>query len=185
MRRFQMPILTVLILVLAQVSVMKGQGTPLKSEPAVAKADPADDEKELIELDKKWVEAAEKHDTVYLDQFFTDDFMEASAASGGEVSNKANLFKKVHASERKVESITVDDIHVHLYGDFAILTDRTVFKGTIGGRDISGDYRVMRVFVRQQGRWRGAGAELCRMAPSAYTSVHAESDNLCPTCLTH
>jgi len=171
-----MPILTALIL------VALGQGTPLKSEPAVAKADPADDERELIKLDKKWVAAAEKLDTVYLDQFFTDDFIEASAGSGGEVSNKANLFKKVHAPERKVESITVYDIHVHLYGGFAILTDRTVFKGTIGGRDISGNYRVMRVFVKQQGRWRGAAAELCRMAPSAYTTVHAESDKSCPTC---
>src|ERR1700752_3758402 len=73
--------------------------------------------KELIELDKKWVEAAARHDTAYLNQLFTDDFFEASAGSGGEISNKQELFKKVTAPERKVDSITVDEIKVHLYGD--------------------------------------------------------------------
>jgi ketosteroid isomerase-like protein len=130
------------------------------------------DVKELIELDQKWVEAAAKHDTAYLNQLFTDDFFEASAGSGGEISNKQQLFKKVTAPERKVDSITVDDIKVHLYGDSALVTDRTIFKGSIGGRDVSGNYRVLRVFVKQQGRWRAAGAELCRMAPSVYTSIH-------------
>ena len=130
------------------------------------------DVKEITELDKKWVEAAAKHDTAYLAQLFTDDFFEASAGSGGEISTKEQLFKKVTAPERKVDSITVDQIKVHLYGDSALVTDRTIFKGTIGGRDVSGDYRVLRVFVRQGGRWRAAGAELCRMMPSVYTSIH-------------
>ena len=132
----------------------------------------ASDVKELIELDKKWVEAAAKHDTAYLNQLFTDDFFEASAGSGGEISNKQQLFKKVTAPERQVQSITVDQITVHLYGDSALVTDRTIFKGTIGGHNMTGNFRVLRVFVKQQGRWRAAGAELCRMAPSVYTSIH-------------
>ncbi len=125
--------------------------------------------KELTELDRKWVEAAAKHDTAYLNKLMTDDFFECSAGSGGEISNKQELFKKVNAPSRHVKSITVDEIHVHLYGDSALVTDRTNFIGSaIGAHNVSGYYRVLRVFVKQNGRWRAAGAELCHMAPSVY-----------------
>jgi len=125
--------------------------------------------KEITELDRKWVEAAAKHDTAYLNQLMTDDFFECSAGSGGEISNKQKLFKKVNAPTRHVKNITVDQIQVHLYGDTALVTDRTNFIGsTIGGHNVSGSYRVLRVFVKQNGRWRAAGAELCHMAPSVY-----------------
>lgn len=147
-------------------SVAMGQAAEASGQGSSGSA--AADVQELTKLDQQWVKAASEHDIAYLDHLFTDDFFEASAGSGGEISNKQQLFKKVNAPERKVDSITVDDIHVHLYGDFALLTDRTIFKGTIGGHDVSGNYRVLRVFVKQQGRWRAAGAELCRMMPSAY-----------------
>lgn len=124
--------------------------------------------KEITELDKKWVEAAAKHDTAYLDQLMTDDFFECSAGSGGEISNKQQLFKKVKSPVRKIKTLTVDQIRVHVYGDTAILTDRTNFIGTIGGHDMNAHFRVLRVFVKQDGRWRAAAAELCRMAPSVY-----------------
>lgn len=149
------PVLAALTLVL--VSKVRGQ-----------EGSAADDIREITKLDQEWVEAAAKKDTAYLDHLMTDDFFEASAGAGGEISNKQQLFKRVTAPERKVDSITADDIHVHLYGDSALVTDRTIFKGTIGGHDVSGNYRVLRVFVKQQGRWRAAGAELCRMMPSAY-----------------
>ncbi len=128
----------------------------------------SDTVKELIKLDQEWVAAGSKRDTAYLDQLFTDDFVESSAGSGGEISNKAELFKKITSPERKFLGGQLDDIHVHLYGDMAIVTDHTTAKGTIGGHNVSGDYRAMRFFVKQEGRWRAAGAAICRMEPSAY-----------------
>ncbi|MGH9359694.1 MAG: nuclear transport factor 2 family protein [Terriglobia bacterium] len=124
--------------------------------------------KEITELDRKWVEAAAKHDTAYLNQLMAPDFFECSAGSGGEISNKQELFRKVKSPERKIKTLTVDQIKVHVYGDTAILTDRTNFTGTIGGHDMNAHFRVLRVFVKQDGRWRAAAAELCHMAPSVY-----------------
>jgi ketosteroid isomerase-like protein len=137
--------------------------------------DAAGEVKELIKLDQKWVEAGRNRDVAYLDQLFTDDFVESSAGSGGEISNKAQLFKKIASPERNFSSGTLDDIHVHLYGDTAVVTDHTSAKGTIRGHDITGDYRAMRFFVKQHGRWRAAGAAICPMGPSAYTSAYNKS----------
>jgi ketosteroid isomerase-like protein len=128
----------------------------------------ADVVKELVKLDQEWVAAGGKHDIAYLNQFFTDYFLESSAGSGGELSSKSQLFEKITSPERKFSGGKLDDIHVHLYGDTAIVTDHTSTKGTIGGHDVSGEYRAMRFFVKQQGRWRAAGAAICRMEPSAY-----------------
>lgn len=139
-----------------------------------AKGD-ADTVTELIKLDQQWVAAGSKHDVAYLDQLFTDDFVESSAGSGGELSNKSQLFKKIISPERKFSGGKLDDIHVHLYGDTAIVTDHTSTKGTIGGHDVSGDYRAMRFFVKQHGRWRAAGAAICRMEPSGYGSMNSNT----------
>jgi ketosteroid isomerase-like protein len=138
---------------------------------AETKSNDASEVKQLIKLDHEWVEAGRNRDVAYLDHLFTDDFVESSAGSGGEISNKAQLFKKITSPERKFSGGTLDDIHVHLYGDTAVVTDHTSAKGAIRGHDITGDYRAMRFFVKQQGRWRAAGAAICPMGPSAYTSA--------------
>jgi ketosteroid isomerase-like protein len=46
-----------------------------------------------------------------------------------------------------------------------ILTDRTTIKGRLNGQDVTAQYRVFRVFLKQQGKWRAAGAVLTRIVP--------------------
>jgi ketosteroid isomerase-like protein len=55
-----------------------------------------------------------------------------------------------------------DQIQIRgIYGDTAILTDRRVRKGTAAdGKDISGQWRVTRVFVKQDGKWRAVAAAM-------------------------
>jgi ketosteroid isomerase-like protein len=49
----------------------------------------------------------------------------------------------------------VEDVRVRVHGDTAVLTGRVTAKGRLGsGRDISGQYRYLRVFVRRDGQWR-------------------------------
>jgi hypothetical protein len=43
------------------------------------------------------------------------------------------------------------------------LTDTTTIKGTSGGVSYDGPQRVIRVFVKQNGRWRAAGAGIARI----------------------
>jgi ketosteroid isomerase-like protein len=57
---------------------------------------------------------------------------------------------------------------VRVHGDTAILIGRANVKGRFpDGPDISGPYRYMRVFVKQQGQWRLAAVQITAIAPAA------------------
>jgi hypothetical protein len=135
----------------------------------------SDEVAELIKLDRQWVEAGRRHgkdDIAFLDQLFTDDFVGSSIGAGGVMMNKAQIFKNVNAPERKLQGGVLDDIQVHLYnGDTAIVTDHQSNQGMIGGHNVTSEYRTMRVFVKQQGRWRAAASLHEPMTPSAYAPV--------------
>ena len=122
----------------------------------------SDEVAELIKLDRQWIEAGRRHgkdDIAFLDQLFTDDFVGSSIGAGGVMMNKAQIFKNVNAPERKLQGGVLDDIQVHLYnGDTAIVTDHQSNQGMIGGHNVTSEYRTMRVFVKQQGRWRAAAS---------------------------
>jgi len=141
----------------------------------------SDEVAELIKLDRQWVEAGRRHgkdDIAFLDQLFTDDFVGSSIGAGGVMMNKAQIFKNVNAPERKLHGAVLDDIQVHLYnGDTAIVTDHQSNEGMIGGHNVTAEYRTMRVFVKQQGRWRAAASLHEPMTPSAYAPVEKNDVN--------
>lgn len=116
-------------------------------------------EQELIDLDHKWVNAATSGDTEFLKGLFAAGMFEVQP--DGHAASAAEMLKGI--STRKSTKIEgyCDQIQIRgVYGDTAILTDRRVRKGTAeDGRDISGQWRVTRVFVKQDGKWRAvAGA---------------------------
>lgn len=115
-------------------------------------------EQQLKDLDGQWLHAAEQNDTTFLAKLFTDRMFEilpdGSIITGSEMLN-------IIGGQRH-RGVSVDDIRVHgIYPEIAVLTDRTTLRNAIvNGRDITGQYRVMRIFVKQQGKWRGAAADM-------------------------
>jgi ketosteroid isomerase-like protein len=67
---------------------------------------------------------------------------------------KAQMVSAYESGSIKYESVKFDDLKVHAYGDTAVVTGRSTVKGTDGGKDISGQYRYTRVYVKRQGRWQ-------------------------------
>jgi len=52
------------------------------------------------------------------------------------------------------ESREISDLKVRVYGkNTAVVTGRSVQKGTENGKDYSGDYLFTRVYVKQNGHW--------------------------------
>jgi ketosteroid isomerase-like protein len=69
--------------------------------------------------------------------------------------------------QRTLNVLHPDEIQVrYLSPDVAVLTDTTTIKGTSGGVSYDGPQRVIRVFVKQNGRWRAAGAGIVRLPPA-------------------
>jgi ketosteroid isomerase-like protein len=114
---------------------------------------------QLKELDRKWLHAASVRDTKYMASLFVDDFVEVHA--GGEIVNKQQQIDQIKSPNLVITDLHPDDIHVRcLSSDLALLTDTTTVAATNNGQSISGTFRVMRIFVKQNGTWKAAGASM-------------------------
>jgi len=98
-------------------------------------------------------------DHIWLD---ADDFVEVHP--GGFIVNKQQQIDQIMDPQRTLNELHPDDIQVrYVSQDVAVLTDTTTIKGTSGGVSYNGPQRVIRVFVKQHGRWRAAGAGIVRI----------------------
>jgi len=118
----------------------------------------------VSDLDHQWLAHARTRQTQFLHELFTDDFVEV--LDGGQILTKAQLIGSIEASNTQMDVLDADGIQVsQVSSNVVILTDRTTIKGRLNGQDVTAQYRVFRVFLKQQGNWRAAGAVLTRIVP--------------------
>ena len=142
--------------IIASAAVALGQ-TPKK--PAAAGEDIA---ATAAIMDHIWLDAAHNRDAGTLEWLFADNFVEIHP--GGFIVNKREQIEQIMDPQRTLNELHPDDIQVrYVSPDVAILTDITTIKGTSGGVSYDGPQRVLRVFVKQNGRWRAAGAGIVRI----------------------
>ncbi|PYU68538.1 MAG: hypothetical protein DMG49_15695 [Acidobacteria bacterium] len=100
----------------------------------------------------------------YCEKFFADSYV-LVLADGQMLTKKQWLGILGSAADRPtLQVLTPDDIQVHLFGDVAVLTDRTTIKGHDSkGNTMDGQYRVFRVIIKQNGTWRAAGVVMNKM----------------------
>ena len=127
----------------------------------VSRGQTGNSKEELLKLDAEWLHAAGRGDTAFLSRLFTDQMFEV-LPDGMIITGQEML--NVIAAQRRI-ALHVSDIKVcSIYPTMAIVTDRTTLKGAhVNGRDLTGIYRVMRIFVRQDGVWRAAAADMTRL----------------------
>lgn len=119
-------------------------------------------EKQLWRVDQQWLSSAANRRVDVLQKLWTSQFFEIN--SGGTVPDKAEQLARVlHGKAPQKRTVIPDEFKLRaVYGNFALATDRTTLKGiTYRGHDFSGQYRVLRMFVKQNGEWKVAGAALC------------------------
>ncbi len=115
-------------------------------------------------MDHIWLDAAHNRDTATLEWLFTDDFVEIHP--GGEIVNKQQQIDQIKDPQRSLNEIHPDNIDVRYASpDVAVVLDTTTIRGTNGGVNYDGQHRVIRVFVKQHGRWRAAGAGIAPIMP--------------------
>jgi ketosteroid isomerase-like protein len=128
-------------------------------------------EREVRELEAQFAQAVVRGDRAFFDRALADDFTHTSHS--GVFKTRAQWLAESRSGEptgaglgtTRYDAFDVDDLEVRAYGDTAVVTGRTTPRGTTAkGQPMTGRYRFLRVWVKQQGRWRAVGFQGTRIA---------------------
>ena len=134
------------------------QNTISPSSPAAAPSG-EDVEKKIVQLERDWGDALAKRDLVALDRILGDDHS-VITKDGSVLTNAQELAKH---SESADELFDVEPMKVRIFGDAAVVTGGHREKSQYNGRDTSGHYLWMDVFVKRNGHWQAVASELTRV----------------------
>ena len=117
-------------------------------------------EQELMRLEREWLEALKRRDGVALDRIQADEFI--YMVGEGRFGDKADA--QAALQNFFLESISSEMVTTRVYGETAVVALRGTMKGTLRGKDMSGDYLETAVWVKRDGRWQVVAAHLTRTA---------------------
>src|SRR6266852_6585730 len=127
-------------------------------------------EKELFAIELKWMKAEfdKKMDGPdSMGELWTDEFFDV--LPGGTVVNKQEMMDLMGKTDRQPGTGAFPD-HFKLravYGNVALASDHTIIKGVDANGKIVvvREMGVLRMFVKEKGKWRVAGAGLVPVVP--------------------
>lgn len=107
---------------------------------------------EIRKVDRERIQAQVNADAVALDRIYADDFI--GVGPSGTVRTKKEVLSDFTSGSLKFQSITTDDVQIRVYGDAAVETGLSTMKGQDAGEVVPEQNRFMRVWIKQEGRWR-------------------------------
>ena len=131
---------------------MEGKADDPTSDPGL------EVEQELRQMNDDWVEAFVKRDTATLDQLMADDFVFISPLDG---DGKQQFLGDLESGDLTADSLTRDNLDVRIYGDTAVLSATDTARWQYRGHEILGDYRIINVYARRQGKWQLVSVLAC------------------------
>jgi hypothetical protein len=90
----------------------------------------------------------------WFDRWLADDFVFTGANSQVNAGRKAEALKGLAASDWTYESVSLDDLKVHTFGDSAVVTAIQTERHRPEAKDGGGRFQFTHVYVRRNGRWQ-------------------------------
>jgi ketosteroid isomerase-like protein len=116
-------------------------------------------EKELSDIDQKWMDAVRTAKTDYLKEMYAEKWVEIIAWAPTAVLTKPIALERVaHLNYKPGEGIFADQFKLmSVYGNIALATDRRIRKiADANGNIVSTPHRALLVFVKENGQWKVA-----------------------------
>ena len=132
------------------------------SAPSAQDAATAEHIKKL-EYDR--IQAGVRKDIAYIAAATADEYVQIDW--DGKVLDKAATLARIKSTNIQLQSNTLDEVNVRVYGDTALVTGLATRKGVMDGQDISTGIRYTRLYVRRDGRWQVVQFQQTRVTPSA------------------
>ena len=125
--------------------------------PAHARDD-ARTEKAVIQALHRACEAYERGDVQAMEELLTEDFTLTNSA--GTVTTRLDDIELARKGAVRYEIFRNKDIKARLHGDAAIVTGRTIVKGSSGKNAFDAEFQFTDTLVFQDGRWRLAASHV-------------------------
>jgi len=114
-------------------------------------------EKELSDIDQKWMDAVRTAKVDYLKQMYAEKWFEILGWLPTTVLTKPAALERVaHLNFKPGEGLFADQLKlISVYGDVALATDRRIRKiADAKGMIVSSQNRAVLVFVKENGQWK-------------------------------
>ncbi len=105
----------------------------------------------LQQLEHEWVDAAKDGNTQRLNAVLADDWV--GLGFGATKLTKQGYLAGVKSHRNALSSFEFGPMDVKVLGDVAVVQGSDVEKSSYNGKDTSGKYLWMDVFVKRGGRW--------------------------------
>jgi ketosteroid isomerase-like protein len=133
--------LLVLALLVPAVTASGGQSAPVRSDQQI-----------LITLELEWDAAFHRKDVAFIDRVLAEEFV--STYGDGSRGDRAKELKLAVDFDQQVDSSTLDEFVVKVYGDTAVVWFTQHLLGPSKGQPLAVTYRYVDVFVMRDGRWQ-------------------------------
>ena len=112
-------------------------------------------------MEQEWRQATVTNNVGEMDRLLAEDYI--GITSNGTLETKPQALAQRRAGTVRITKLELNDMHVRVYGDTAVVTSQAELEGTNGASDISGQYRYTRVYNRRLGQWKIVSFEASRM----------------------
>jgi ketosteroid isomerase-like protein len=120
---------------------------------------------EIVNLENETARAIQLNNGTFFRRVYSDDF--AGTLSHGQIVNKTKFIDAVQSPSIKYQTVVATDIRVRLYQETAVATCVWSLRGTLDGRSISGQMRVLHVYVNGQRGWQVVASEATLLPPDS------------------
>lgn len=123
------------------------------------------DQQILIELEHDWDKAFHNRDVAFIERLLADEFIAIYA--DGTRGDKAEELRRAARFDQQIDSSTLDEFTVKIYGDTAIVWMTQHLVGPSQGRRLELTFRYTDVFVLRDGRWQCVASHSTRVGAPA------------------
>src|SRR5438309_5941600 len=117
-------------------------------------------EQHVRQLNDEWVKALVRADAATLERIMADDFYFTYPLEG---DDKAQFIADVTSGNLKIEHLTREQVSVRMFGTTAVLSARDSATWLYHGRELAGQYKIIKVFAERAGRWQLCAIQACPM----------------------
>jgi ketosteroid isomerase-like protein len=114
----------------------------------------------LKQVEHDWLEAEKAADVAKLGQIIADDWV---GVHNTERETKQSYLASVKSGSTKIESFEMGPMDVKVLGSVAVVQGSDTEKSITNGKDSSGKYVWMDVFVKRGGKWVAVRSQIAMM----------------------